>query len=189
MILVAGIAASVVFETMTDMQHQALITGDETLTDISTGIKITQISGFTNNTSINQVAFFVSSIAGSSALDLSDTTIIISDSTQQLILRYDNTSFSESVANGLFGTLNASNLSSTEFGILIIRDVDDSCSSDLPVINENDIVAIYVNTSACFQGIDPRTRVSGRIIIEEGMSALYGFTAPSVFVDNIVDLM
>ena len=188
MILVAGITASVVFETMSDLQHQALRTGDETIQDISTGIKVTQISGYANNTSINQLAFFVSTIAGSEPVDIDQSSLMISDSNNQLILQYNNSSFNDGVTTGLFSTLNSSNLSASTFGIVVIRDADDSCSSNIPIINDNDIIAIFVNTSMCFSGIDPRTRVTGKIMIDSGMSAIIGFTTPAAYVDTIIDL-
>jgi flagellin FlaB len=188
MILVAGIVVSVVFDTMSGLQNQALKTGDETVQDISTGVKVTQISGYANDTRINQLAFFISIIAGSNPVNIGESSVMISNAENQFILRYNNTVFSDGVSDGLFSTLNASNLSLSTFGILVIRDIDSSCSSVLPVINENDIVAIIINTSTCFSGIEPRTRISGKIMIDSGLSAIIGFTTPSVYVDKVVDL-
>ena len=45
MILVAGIAASIMLQTMDDLQSQALKTGKESINDVSSGVEITHISG------------------------------------------------------------------------------------------------------------------------------------------------
>ena len=52
MILVAGMAASVLIETMNSLEQAALKSGQETLKDISSGLKVTHISGFNNGTVI-----------------------------------------------------------------------------------------------------------------------------------------
>jgi flagellin FlaB len=56
------------------------------------------------------------------------------------------------------------------------------------VINDNDLVGILVNATSCFSGIAPRTSVSGKLVPEQGMSAIIGFTTPSTYTDTIIDL-
>ncbi len=188
MIVSAGVAASVVFQTMNSMQQQALQTSQDTIKDISTGISVSYVSGYVSNNTITQICFFVKTTAGSDAVDLGETRLQISNGETMPILSYDNTSFSSSVSNGLFQTLNMTNLTNTEFGIVVIRDLDSSCSSSYPVINDNDMVGLLVNTTSCFNGISSRTSVSGKIVPEQGMSAVFGFTTPSAFTDIIIDL-
>ena len=188
MIISAGVAASVVFQTMDSMQQQALQTSQETIKDISSGLRLTHVSGYASNGTITQLCFFVKTTAGSEAIDLSQTRLQLSNSQRMPILLFDNESFSTGVTNGLFQTLNMSNLTNTEFGVLVIRDLDDSCTSNNPAINRNDLVGIMVNTTACFEGIDPRTSVSGKIVPEQGISAIFDFTTPSTLTDTIIDL-
>lgn len=188
MIISAGVAASVVFQTMNTMQQQALQTSQETIKDISSGLRLTHVSGYVSNSSISQLCFFVKTTAGSSAIDLSQARLQLSDSEQMPILLFDNESFSNTISNGLFQTLNMSNVTNEEFGVLVIRDIDNTCSSDNPVINDNDLVGILVNTTSCFSGIAPRTSVSGKIVPEQGMSAIISFTTPSTYTDTIIDL-
>jgi len=188
MIVSAGVAASVVFQTMDSMQQQALQTSQETIKDISTGISLTHVSGHVSNNSITQLCFFVKTTAGSDAIDLSQIRLQLSDTESMPILLYDNTSFSSTVSSGLFQTLNMSNLTNAEFGVIVIRDLDSSCSSSYPVINDNDMVGLLVNTTSCFNGISSRTSVSGKIVPEQGMSAVIGFTTPSAYTDTIIDL-
>jgi archaeal flagellin FlaB len=188
MIISAGVAASVVMQTMNSMQQQALQTSQETISDISTGLRLTHASGHVVNGSISQLCFFVKTIPGSNAVDLSQVRIQISEGETMPVLRYSNTSFSTSVSNGLFNTLNKSNMTNENFGLLAIRDIDNSCTSENPVINNNDLVAIIINATACFDGISPRATVTGRIVPEQGISALFSFTTPLAFTENIIDL-
>jgi flagellin FlaB len=188
MIISAGVAASVVFQTMDSMQQQALETSRETIKDISSGIRLTHLSGYVLNDTITQLCFFLKTTAGSEAVDLSTARLQLSDSEKMPIMQYDNQSFSATVSNGLFQTLNMSNLSNTEFGVLVIRDLDSSCTINSPVINDNDLVGILINTTSCFDGINTRTSVTGRIVPEQGISAIVSFITPSAFTDTILDL-
>jgi flagellin FlaB len=188
MILVAGIAASVMIQMMNTMQEQALRTGQETLRDISSGVKVSHISGYYNGTTISQLGFFLETTAGSEDIDLTYTYITLSDTTKQVVLTYNSTEFSTSTTNGLFSTLNLSNLTSSNYGVLVIRDVDSSCSSSKPVINSDDLVVLIVDAGDCFSGIGTRTDVSGRITPEQGMNGVIVFTTPSAYVDTIIDL-
>ena len=188
MIITAGVTASVIFQTMNTMQQQALQTSQDTLRDISTGIRISHISGYTQNSLLTQIAFFIEPIAGSNPIDLNETTLQISDTQTLAVLNFDSTSYASSASNGLFGTINTSNLSNMEFGILIIRDSDSSCSSSNPVMNTNDLVVLLVNTTSCFSGISTSISISGRITPEVGISGVFLFTTPSSYVDTIIDL-
>jgi len=189
MILVAGISASVIIQTMSDLQSKANRTGRETIRDISTGIEVRQISGYVVNSKIDQLALYVSPMVASEGIDLSHTVIFLSDSSNEVMLKYDSNMFSDSVSsNGLFHTLNSSNLTSSSFGIVVVRDRDNSCTASSPVINERDIVVLMVNTTKCFSGLSPRTEVWGRVTPEYGISGVIGFTVPSVLIDRVVDL-
>ena len=189
MILVAGIAASVMIQTMSDLQNKANRTGRETIRDISTGIEVRQVSGYVVNSKIDQLALYISPIVASEGIDLSHTVIFLSDSNNEVMLKYDSSMFSSSVSNdGLFHTLNSSNLTSSSFGIVVVRDKDNSCTASNPVINEKDIVVLIVNTTKCFSGLSPRTEVWGRITPEYGISGIISFTVPSVLIDRVVDL-
>jgi flagellin FlaB len=188
MIVSAGVAASVVFQTMDSMQQQALQTSQDTIKDISSGIRLTHVSGYVSNETLSQLCFFVKTTAGSDAIDLSEMRLQLTDGNTMPILYYDNNSFSSTVSNGLFQTINMSNVTNTEFGILVIRDIDSSCASENPVINKNDLVALIVNTTSCFNGIPARISISGKIVPEQGVSALIGFTTPSALTESIIDL-
>lgn len=188
MILVAGISASVMIQTMNGLQQQAVKTSEETLRDISSGVKVTHVSGYVSSSKITQLAFFISTTAASDDIDLSYTLLSLSDSSSKVILNYTNRCFSSSVSNGLFGTLNSSNLTSSRYGLMVIRDVDGSCTSLSPTINDQDLVVLLVNTTKCFSGISTRIDVSGELYPEHGIRGMIGFTTPSAYVNRIVDL-
>lgn len=94
MILVAGITASVLMQTMNSLQEQALQTGLETIRDVSAGLKVTHVSGYTDSSQITQLAIFVEPIAASADLDLNQGYISLSDSTKRVVLSYNSSVYS-----------------------------------------------------------------------------------------------
>jgi len=188
MIMVAGVTASVMIQTMNNLQQQAVKTSEETIRDISSGLKVTFVSGYVQNSTITQLAVFVSTTSASDDIDLSYGILSLTDSEKKVILNYTSTCFSHTVSNGLFGTLDTSNLTSSQFGVLVIRDGDGSCNATKPVIDDEDLVVLIVNTTTCFSGLGTRTDVTGEIYPEHGIHGVIGFTTPSTYVHSIVDL-
>ena len=188
MILVAGITASVLMQTMNSLQEQALQTGLETIRDVSAGLKVTQVSGYTNGAQLTQLAIFISPIAASTDIDLMQGYISLTDTAKRVILHFNSSVYNNSVTNGLFNSLNSSHLNANEFGIIVLRDFDTSCISTSPVINNGDLIVLLINTTTSFSGIGRRTEVSGNVIPEYGISGVIGFTTPSAFSTTIIDL-
>jgi archaeal flagellin FlaB len=188
MILVAGIAASVFIQTMNSLEQQALQSGQEAIKDVSNGLRVTQVSGYNNGSTITQIAIFLRTTAGSDYIDLTYTYISLSDSSQNVILDLNSSVFSNTVSGGLFGTLNDTNITSTTYGLMVIRDVDNSCNTTSPIINNDDLVVLLINTTACFSGIDVRTEVTGNVVPEYGISGVISFTTPSSYINNIIEL-
>ena len=187
MIMVAGVTASVMIQTMNSLESQALKTASETIKDIANGVRVTHVSGYSNTSKITQLAIFIETTAGSDAVDLSHTYIALSDSSSNNLLNYDDTCFSSSVSSGIFSTINPSNLTNEEFGIIVIRDIDNSCGSTNPSINKDDMVAIIVNTTSCFSGLSTRTEVFGRVTPEYGIRGVIQFTTPGAYTKTIID--
>lgn len=188
MIMVAGMAASVIIQTMNSLQQQALVTGEETLKDISSGVRVTHVSGYYDGTTISQLAVFLRSMGGSGDVDLTYAYFSLADESKQVILNYTTSVYGDSVSSGLFGTLNSSNLTATTYGLMVIRDVDSSISSTSPTINSDDLVVLLVNCTKCFSGISTRTEVFGHIIPEYGFRGVLSFTTPSAYIDTIIEL-
>ena len=188
MILVAGIAASVIIQTMNSLEQQAMLTGQETLRDISSGLKVTHVSGYYDGSTISQIAIYLETTAGSDDIDLTYAYITLSDTAKKVILNYTTSCFSSSVSSGLFRTVNSSILTATTYGLIVIRDVDNSCSSTQPILNSDDLFILLVNTTSCFSGLSTRTEVFGNVIPEQGISGVISFTTPSAYIDTIIEL-
>lgn len=189
MILAAGITASVLLQTMGSLQQQAIKTSQETIRDVASGLRVTHVSGLSDGTHITQLGIFLQTTAASEPIDLSTTIISLSDASNKVILSYNNAFYSGSASNGLFGTINASQLSSTSFGLIVIRDADQSCTQANPQLNQEDMVVLMVNTASCFSGgLGGRAEVSGTIDPEFGMSGMISFATPSSITNSIIDL-
>ena len=188
MIMVAGIAASVMIQTMNTLESQALQTGQQTIRDVSSGIRVTHVSGYKIGSTLDQLAIYIRTTAGSQDIDLTYAFIKLSDSEKEVILNYTTSVFSNSVSGGLFGTLNSTMLSASTYGLMVISDVDNSISSTAPTINDDDLVVLLVNSTSCFSGISTRTNVFGNVIPEQGISGTISFTTPSSFIDTIIEL-
>jgi len=188
MILVAGVTASVMIQTMNSLQQQAMKTGEETVRDISGGLKVTHVTGYHNGSKITQIAIFLVPLAGSGDINMTYADISLSDTTSHVILSCNNSCFSGNISNGLFNTLNASNLTANTYGIMVVRDIDGSCSSNTLTINDEDLIVLLVNTSKCFSGISTRTEIFGNVIPEYGISGIISFTTPSAYINTIIDL-
>jgi len=192
MVLVAGIAASVLIQTSSRLETQALATGSETTEEVAGGIAIDDITGHVA-TDIDMLAITVRVRAGSPDIDLNHTIIELSNGSKKVILSYDYADayhFNSSIDSDadLFGTGNISDLTNEEFGIIVLSDPDSSLSRYNPVINRGDKVVLTVDADACFSKIGERTDVLGMVIPEIGAPGMISFTTPSSYSDTVYDL-
>lgn len=188
MVLVAGIAASVLIQTANTLQIQAMSTGQDTTAEVATGLYVLYIEGHVANSKVDNMTIIIKLRAGSKDIDLNKTVMQISDTTKKCILVQDPNSFSSSVgANGVFNE-SVFNLTGSEFGIIKLEDADGSCTSTSPVMNRGDCVMLTINATNCFSGIDTRDDVWGQIIPEEGGPAVFSFRVPASLVDTIYKL-
>ncbi|MCX6667219.1 MAG: flagellin [Euryarchaeota archaeon] len=211
MVLVAGIAASVLVQTANRLEMQAMQTGQQTTAEVATGIKVIDIEGhktlrpirynattglirgglledWLNETRMQNMTITVAPRAGSLDIDLSQAVIEISDSTSKCILGYNSDEYQGSVAvSGVFGTA-AFDLLPDKFGIIELEDADDSCSGDAPVINRGDKVMLTINLSACFLGLTERTDIWGMVIPEDGAPGIFAFRTPVAYTSDVYDL-
>lgn len=194
MLLVASMAATVIIQTMNSLQQQSLETASETIKDIATGIEVTHISGKINGSNITQIAIFITTVLSSNEIDINHAHVTLADPNKQVILFYDSSYYNSSLSNGLFDSLDLTNLDSSSFGIIVIKDTDGSCAVNSPIINEEDIIVLMVNASSCFgdgsstSGIGNRIEVTGDVYAETGIRGVIDFITPSAFTDNIIDL-
>ena len=210
MVLVAGIAASVLIQTSTSLQSQALTTGQDTIDEVSTGLAVVDIVGKVHD-DIRDIAITVSPRAGTPDIDLNETIILISDGSVKALLTYygwfdgdlHNTSVNDSgrlflglqhyanSSGAKRGTLNWSNLTNDYYGIIVLSDADSSCTAASPIINKGDKVALCIRCGASelfTDEIDERTDVYGRVIPEVGSPGIISFTTPASYNDVIYDL-
>jgi len=186
-VLVAGIAASVLVQTSTQLEMQALQTGQETITEVSSGVKVEGVSGHNTSGTIDKIGIEITIKAGSSDIDLGETIIEITDSFTKNVLNYNNNFTNQSSINGSIFD-NGDFGDSTRFGIIVLQDADESCTQSNPIINYGDHVVISIDTIKLFNGMAPRTDVSGLVICEEGSAGIIGFTVPASVSDTIISL-
>jgi flagellin FlaB len=189
MVLVAGIAASVLIQTANRLEIQAMKTGQETTNEVATGIGIEAITGEVGGGgTIDNVAITVSPRSGSMDVDLSNTVVEISNSASKYILTYDNTHwFAAPAAAGVFGT--AAFPGSTHlFGVIVLEDADGSCAQLNPVINRGDHVLLTLSSLTIFGGLTQRTDIWGRVIPENGAPGVFAFRTPSTYSETVYAL-
>jgi len=199
MVLVAGIAASVLIQTSTRLESQAMSTGQETIAEVSTGVAVFDIMGYATSVSANlsKLGITVRPRAGSMEIDLTTTFIEISDTTYKKVFKYRDATANNwwdepTGLDNLFG-LSVFPADSDDYGILVVEDADNSCSESNPVINRGDKVILCIDTATAFNdnsaaGILERTDVWGGVIPEEGSPGVIAFRSPAAYNDNIMDL-
>jgi len=193
MVLVAGIAASVLIQTANRLEIQAMETGQETIGEVSTGLAVTGISGYRviTDENISLMGITIQPRSGSFSIDLEQTYIELSDSNTKVVLMYDSAGFFDTpdIDGDFFTAGFYSVLSTTTFGIIVLEDADVSISLGTPVINKGDQVMLTVDLGAVFSGtagIPTRTDMWGIIQPEEGAPAVFAFTSPSSYASALV---
>jgi len=190
MVLVAGIAASVLISTSTSLEMQALKTGQESIAEVASGIKIEGVEGYQESQLITKMAIEITSRAGSPDVDLSQAIVEISDSSNKYVLRYGGAAAAATAVNGnLFGV--AAFGDEDDFDLVVLQDADSSCGATTPIINFGDHVVLALDIDGVFSGnagIGPRTDVAGMVIVEEGSPGILGFTTPSSYTDTTMEL-
>lgn len=197
MVLVAGIAASVLIQTANRLEIQAMQTGQETIGEVSTGLGVTAINGYraVGNENLSLMSISIQPRSGSFSIDLGQTYIEISDSDTKVVLMYDSTEFHDTAEiNGdLYNATFYDGLASVDFGIIVMQDADGSLAAATPVVNQGDQVMLTVNLNTVFSGttgLPTRTDVWGLIQPEEGAPGVFAFTTPASYAsaDLVFDL-
>jgi flagellin FlaB len=203
MVLVAGIAASVLVSTSNTVQTQALQSGQQTTREVSSGLTVFQILGqvnYSNGTynDIHRLAVTVTAKPGSGDIDLSNTYILMSDGTTKALLRYggsDNADIWDIAVEGdLWSSMTDwSGCDRETFGIGVLQDYDGSMSQTNPVLNRGDKAVIFIRCNSSDNGtfngeIGERKEIFGRVIPEVGAPGVISFTSPKAYVDKVYTL-
>jgi archaeal flagellin FlaB len=189
LVLVAGMAAYAVYQTAQQLETQSKVTGDQTINEVSTGVRISTVEGHQVSGSIDKLVMIVSPRPGSPEIDLAMMQIEISDTDKKCLLAFDPGSFADA-SMGTSDLFSEDAFPSTGglFGVIVLKDDDDSCTAATPVLNRGDNVMLAVNTTACFNGIGESVTILGNVIPENGAWAIISFMTPSVFVDSVLIL-
>jgi len=196
MVLVAGIAASVLIQTSTKLESQAMRTGQETTEEVSTGIAVFDIKGYAPASgNIDNMTITVRPRAGSADIDLAEVFLELSNTDYKVIMNYDTAGSNNWNDSGIgvddvFGVA-CFPVAANRFGILVLEDADGSCTETNPVINRGDKVLLCVDTTQSFNataGINERTDIWGMVCPEQGSPGVISFTTPASYNDNIYDL-
>jgi archaeal flagellin FlaB len=195
MVLVAGIAASVLIQTANKLEIQAMVTGQETTREVATGLAVVDIEGQVTGGVISEMTITVRARAGSGDIDLSQTTLELTDGEIKTLLTYDSTAGQFNISSDSNGSIFASDLwaasgglTNEQFGILVLQDEDSSITATNPVINRGDLVMLCVDTGSCFTGLDPRDDIQGLVSPEQGASGIFAFRVPSSLTEVVYDL-
>jgi flagellin FlaB len=193
MVLVAGVAASVLIQTSMKLETQAMATGRETTDEISGGIEVFDALGYSSGYSIDisKIAIGVRPRAGSNGLDLSQSYIELADADNKVILNYTTSYFIDTDDDdGQDDIFNAACFPTTGsvFGIIVVEDADGSVKVDTPVINRGDRVYLCINATNAFNNIAERVDVWGMVVAELGSPGMIGFQTPASYTTNVIDL-
>ena len=191
MVLVAAVAASVLIQTSQTLQQRAYKVGGETIQEVSSGIRIDEIIGYTDaaKSRLELAAMIIAPRAGSQYIDLENVVVTIQIDNYS-VLEFDSNLIAGKVGvDGVFHTLNNSALNSTVYGLIVIHDADNSIITTNGM-NVGDSAFVVMNLSAATHtsGILPRKEITGSIIPEIGMSAVYYVRTPAVFENRIIEL-
>ena len=188
MVLVAGIAASVLIQTASRLETQAMQTGQETIGEVSTGLAITEITGYRGDTDTNLtlMTITIQPRSGSFSIDLNQTYLEVSDSDKKVILRYDFAAPVFTEQDAIDGDLFAAGLYPADgktFGIIVVADPRNSLSDTSPVIKKGGKVMLTINVGEIFgvDGLATRKDIWGMIQPEEGAAGVYAFMTPASY--------
>jgi len=190
MVLVAAVAASVLIQTGQTLQQRAYKVGSETISEVSSGVRLEDSIGYTNTnkTKIEFIAFTVAPRSGSGYIDLENTFISVRYN-NYTVLKFGDMVAAKVSSDGVFHTLDMSKLNSSIYGVIALHDSDGSIHISHGM-NVGDTAIILINLSAAMDngGLLPRDSITGSIQPELGVEATYDVTAPVVFGTRIVDL-
>jgi len=195
MVLVAAVAASVVMQTAETLQQRAYAVGKQTIRDVSSGVRIIGVTGYTNadKTKIEYLAIACTPRAGSYDIDMNKTLVYLMQDNETILgLNWEDNDVVVQGADeeGVFRTLNMTNLSATNFGVIAIHDADSSVLNSYGLA-VNDQVMIIINLTAALpmtDGLEPGETLEGKLVPEIGATGIFTCSAPNAFKYRVVEL-
>ena len=192
MVLVAAVAASVIIQTAESLQQRAYAVGKQTIRDVSSGLRIIGVSGYTdaNKTKIQYLAIAVATRAGSYDIDLNKTLLYLQLDNYSVLSMNTHCKTNTVGIGGIFHSLNLSMLNATNYGVIAIHDADQS------IIKTNglstaDQAIIIVNLTAALpatQGLMSGEVLESKLVPEVGVEGIFVVHAPDAFKYRVVEL-
>jgi len=188
-VLIAGIAASILVQTSSTIESQAASTGSKTKSEVSAGLSVYSVEGYAaTGEDISKIAIMIRPLAGTEEIGILSSYLELSDTNKKVIFNYSDSYYSN--PDGLRNLFNANVFpdEGSQFGIIVVEDQDNSISRLNPVINRGDKLYLCINTTASFNNISKNTDVWGRVVPEIGNVGVISFRTPYSFVDNVLEL-
>jgi len=192
MVLVAAVAASVLMQTAENLQQRAYAVGKQTIRDVSSGIRVIGITGYTdiNKTKIEYLAIAITPRAGSYDVDLNKTLLYLSMNNYSVLSLNLASKANRVTESGIFNTLNLSLLNATNYGVISINDKDDSVRKTNG-ISTTDQVILIVNLTAVLnntKGLLPGDIIEGKLVPDVGASGIFVVQAPNAFKYRVCEI-
>ncbi len=192
LVLVAAIAASVIMQTAETLQQRAYAVGKQTIRDVSSGIRIIGVTGYTdvNKTKVDYLALAITPRAGSYDIDLNKTLLYLQLDNFTILSLNPNAKAGTVAQGGVFSTLNLSQLNATNYGLISIHDSDNSIMNSNG-ISTSDQAMLIVNLTAALpmtQGLRAGDTLEGKIVPEVGVSGIFVVNAPNAFKYRVVEV-
>ncbi len=192
MVLVAAVAASVIMQTAETLQQRAYAVGKQTIRDVSSGVRIIGVTGYTNpeKTKLEYVAIAITPRAGSYDLDLNKTLLYIQLNNYSVLNLNRNCKADSVGVGGIFHTLNLSQLNATNYGVIAVHDSDRSIYNNNG-ISVTDQAILLVNLTAVIPetgGLKCGETIEGKLVPEVGSSGIFVVNAPNAFSYRVAEV-
>jgi flagellin FlaB len=192
MVLVAAVAASVIIQTAESLQQRAYAVGKQTIRDVSSGLRIIGVSGYTdaNKTKIQYLAIAVATRAGSYDIDLNKTLLYLQLDNYSVLSLNTHCKTNTVGIGGIFHSLNLSMLNATNYGVIAIHDADQSIMKTNG-LSTADQAIIIVNLTAALpatQGLMSGEVLESKLVPEVGVEGIFVVHAPDAFKYRVVEV-
>jgi flagellin FlaB len=192
MVLVAAVAASVIMQTAESLQQRAYAVGKQTIRDVSSGLRIIGVSGYTDpeKTRIAYLAIAVTPRAGSYDIDLNKTLLYLQLDNFTVLSLNPNCKSETIGAGGIFHTLDLSMLNATNYGVIAIHDGDKSLMNSNG-LSTSDQAMLIVNLSAALStthGLMAGEVLESKLVPEVGAAGIFVVQAPNAFKYRVVEV-
>jgi len=227
--LVAAVAAAVLIQTSGVLQEKAQSTGKQAAEEVSSNLMIKGIEGIRSSdgtdssSTVDLIKVKVALNIGSSPIDLDQAVITITDgsTTNDLVYANNEKTYGDAMEDFVatndtaYNMVNLTSLAVADLGnngkyffiLEKIRDEDGSFTQEAPIMNQGDLVNIYISTVSTaavdntnLDGethavlkdsgltVSPRSTISLVITPESGSSTTAGFTTPTFGIPTSIAL-